>query len=226
MTLRTPRGKPPAPPKKPGPFVDESKDDIDVQRIHMNIVAREKGEPGEGFEPTPWWVWTASVLLLFAMGFYLGRFSWTFSAVAHEVEQPNIANAPMAKREVKGDVIYAGVCQACHQSTGLGIPGQYPPLAGSEWLSHDSETPIRIVLFGLQGEVTVKGSPFNNRMPQLHDKLSSAEIASVLTYVRSSWGNKAQSITVAQVDSIRQKTPVRGPWTSAELLDLRKSHAQ
>lgn len=222
MTLRTPKNKPAAPGGPAGTFRDESGDAVDVQRIHMNIIGREKGEPEEGFEPTPWWVWTASVLLLFLMGFYLGRYGGSFSSVAHEVENPAQAGAALLKREVRGDVVYAGVCQACHQATGLGLPGQYPPLAGSEWVLQDAATPIRIVLFGFEGEVTVKGTRFENKMPSFHDKLSSDEIAAVLTHVRASWGNRAPAVPSAEVDTLRKATGMRGPWNASGLTALRK----
>jgi mono/diheme cytochrome c family protein len=222
MTPRTPDRKPAGPGVSGDPFRDEAGDAVDVQRIHMNIVGREKEEPEEGFEPTPWWVWTASVLLLFVMGFYLGRYGGSFSSVAHEVENPALAGAAPLKREVRGDEVYAGVCQACHQATGLGVPGQYPPLAGSEWLVQDAATPIRIVLFGLEGEVSVKGSRFDNKMPAFQDKLSSDEIAAVLSHVRASWGNRAPAVTPAEVDTLRKTTGTRGPWTAPGLTVLRR----
>ncbi|MEW6512044.1 MAG: cytochrome c [Bacteroidota bacterium] len=223
----TPRGRKSSPLQAGGPpsaFNDKASEGVDVQRIHMNIVGREKEEPEEGFEPTPWWVWTASVLVLFAMGFYLGRYGGSFSPVAHEVENPAQTAAAPARPAVKGDVVYAGVCQACHQTSGRGIAGQYPPLPGSEWLLQDPETPVRIVLFGLEGEIAVGGSQFNNKMPPFHDKLSNEEIAAVLTHVRSAWGNAASAVSVALVDSLRLKTPARGPWSAAELNALRKRH--
>lgn len=222
MTQQKQENSPPSTPPHGKDFTDERREETDVQRIHMNVVGREKEEPGEGFEPTPWWVWTASVLLLFIMGFYLGRYGGSFSAVAHEVEEPGVAASGPVKPEVKGDVVFAGVCQACHQASGLGIPGQYPPLAASEWLLQDGETPIRILLYGLQGEIGVKGKTFDNKMPQFHDKLSSDEIAAVLTHVRSAWGNKGGAVTAAQVDSVRKEHAVRAPWSAAELEALRK----
>jgi mono/diheme cytochrome c family protein len=188
----------------------------------MNIVRREQLEPEEGFEPTPWWVWTASVLLLFVMGFYLGRYGGSFSSIAHEVENPSEAGAAPRKLQVRGDVVYLGVCQACHQATGLGIPGQYPPLAGSEWVLQDAATPIRIVLAGLEGGIAVRGDRFDNKMPHFRDKLTSDEIAAVLTHVRSSWGNKGGAVTSAEVDSLRASTGTRGPWSAPELAALRQ----
>lgn len=221
MTPQESKNKPAS--ETPNTFADASSEGADVQGIHKRIVSREKEEPEEGFEPTPWWVWAVSVVVLFSMGFYLGHYGGSFSVVAHEVEEPLAASTTPVKKEVKGDVVFVGVCQACHQASGLGLPGQYPPLMGSEWLVKDAQTPIRIVLRGLQGEITVKGATFNNKMPQFFDKLSNEEIAAVLTYVRSSWGNSAPAVTAAEVDSVREKTEGRPQWTAPELDALRKS---
>jgi mono/diheme cytochrome c family protein len=196
-------------------------DEVHVNTIHQRIVAREKEEPEEGFEPPPWWVWTISVLILFAMGFYLGRYSGSWTTIAHEVEQPQLAGAAPLKKVVKGDLIYVGVCQTCHQPNGLGVGGQYPPLAGSEWLLEDIETPIRIVLYGLEGPITVRGTTYNNKMPPFHDKLTDEEISAVLSYVRSSWGNSASAINPEDVSALRTKHGARGVWSSTELIRIR-----
>jgi mono/diheme cytochrome c family protein len=201
------------------PFRDT--DDFHVNTIHQRIVAREKTEPEEGFEPTPWWVWTVSALFLFVMGFYLGRYGGSWSVVAHEVEQPLAAAAGPIAKVVKGDQVYVGVCQTCHQVNGKGIAGQYPPLDGSEWLQRDAETPIRIVLYGLEGPISVQGTTYNNKMPPFHDKLSNSEIAAVLTHVRSSWSNNAPPVRPEEVEAIRAQHGVRAPWSAAELSSLR-----
>jgi mono/diheme cytochrome c family protein len=156
------------------------------------------------------------------MGFYLGRYGGSFSSTAHEVEQPQLAGAQPLKREVKGDAVFAGVCQACHQASGQGVPGQYPPLAGSEWVVLDAETPIRILLHGLEGDIRVRGVVYTNKMPAFHNRLTDDEIAAVLTHVRSSWGNRASAVTSADVSAIRAKTPQRGAWSAFELESLRK----
>jgi mono/diheme cytochrome c family protein len=109
-------------------------------------------------------------------------------------------------------------CAACHQATGLGMPGAYPPLAGSEWLLNNPEVPIRIVLHGLQGPITVKGTSFNNAMTPFGDQLSDAEIAAVITYERSSFGNHASAITADQVKAVREATKSQtGPWNPKDL---------
>ena len=201
-------------------FVDS--DASDVHNIHLRIVSREQGEPEEGFEPTPSWVWAIAVLLLFAMGFYLGKYGGSFDTTAHEVEQPQLHAGGELKAEVKGDMIYAGVCQACNQADGKGVEGKYPPLAGSEWLLQDPLTPARIVLFGLEGDIRVKGKGFINKMPQFLDKLSNEEIAAAISFARTSFGNKMPAVTAIAVDSMRKIYGSRGVWSASELEGLRK----
>ncbi|MEO7218645.1 MAG: cytochrome c [Gemmatimonadaceae bacterium] len=112
-------------------------------------------------------------------------------------------------------------CAVCHQATGLGIAGAYPPLAGSEWLDNNPEVPIRIVLHGLQGPITVKNTNFNNAMTPFGDQLSDAEIAAIISYERSSFGNSASKITAEQVASVRAATKSQTtPWNPADLKGL------
>ena len=221
MTRHDPRNEPEQAGRGPASFSDSPTETVDVSRIHMRIVGQEQIEPEEGLERPPWWLWAFSVILLFAMGFYIGRYGGSFSAASGEVEEPLVPQQQSAAPEVRGDLVFAGVCQPCHQAHGYGIPGQYPPLAGSEWVLEDHDTPIRIVLHGLVGPIVVNGKPFNNRMPAFHDKLSNEEIAAVITFARSGWGNNAPAVTPAQVDSIRQKDLGRGEWSPAELSKLR-----
>lgn len=109
-------------------------------------------------------------------------------------------------------------CALCHQATGLGLPGAYPPLAGSEWLLNNPEVPIRIVLKGVQGAITVKGTSFNNAMTPFGEQLSDAEIAAVISYERSSWGNNASPVTAEQVAAVRAATKAQTtPWSPKDL---------
>jgi mono/diheme cytochrome c family protein len=112
-------------------------------------------------------------------------------------------------------------CAACHQASGQGMPGAYPPLAGSEWLNGNPEVPIRIVLHGLQGPITVKGASFNSAMTPFADQLSDAEIAAILTYERSSWGNHSSGVTAEQVKTVREATKSQTtPWKPSDLEGL------
>src|SRR5207249_1107113 len=91
---------------------------------------------------------------------------------------------------------FAANCQTCHQANGLGVPSQYPPLAGSEFTTGGSRRPAMIVLKGLQGPVKVKGQQYGAAVMQPWDKtLTDQKIADVLTYERSDWGNSARPVT-------------------------------
>ena len=118
-----------------------------------------------------------------------------------------------------GQALYVR-CQTCHQANGEGLPGVYPPLTGSEWVTGDPVIPIRIVLHGLQGPVTVKGQTYNSVMPAFGtgQPMTDEEVAAVLNYVRSSFGNDASDVTAAMVARERAATASRtGPWTADEL---------
>jgi len=117
-----------------------------------------------------------------------------------------------------GKRAYLTVCFTCHQPTGLGLPGLFPPLAGSEIVAaSDPSKIIRIVLHGLTGPITVKGATYNSIMPAQGGQLSDTQIADVLTYVRGAWDNNAPPVTVEAVAEIRAKVQRATPWTWAEL---------
>ena len=191
----------------------------EVHEIHRAIVKREQAEPKEGLEPAPWWVWAISVATIFAMGFYLGRYGGSFRPVAHELEQPAAAagGASLPAEAPQGNEIYSAICLPCHQAGGTGVEGKYPPLAGSEWPVKDAGIPARIVLNGLEGPIQVKGKSFLNQMPALGPQLEDDEIAAVLTFVRSSWGNHAEKVSADLVGAVRKQTAGQGPWTAEKL---------
>ncbi len=117
-----------------------------------------------------------------------------------------------------GAALYAATCKACHQASGLGLPGQFPPLAGSEWVTGSEERLVRIILHGILGEIEVEGETFNGAMPTWGPTFKDEDVAAVATYVRTTWGNKASPITTATVTRVRLKYSARTtPWTAAEL---------
>ena len=117
-----------------------------------------------------------------------------------------------------GKSVYATTCAACHQATGEGVSGVFPPLAGSEWATGDEAKAVRILLHGVTGPIEVAGETFNGMMPPWGPTLKDADIAAVLTYVRNTWGNKGTPVTAATVAKIRAATASRTtPWTAAEL---------
>jgi mono/diheme cytochrome c family protein len=102
----------------------------------------------------------------------------------------------------RGKLIYEQYCLACHQEDGSGVPGLNPPLIKTKWTLGEKNTLINVVLKGLDVEIEVDGDTYNNVMPALVH-LTDAEIADVLTYVRSNFGNKASAIAEADVKKTR-----------------------
>jgi mono/diheme cytochrome c family protein len=120
---------------------------------------------------------------------------------------------------ISGAQIYAANCQACHQVSGQGLPGVFPPLAGSPWVKGDPSVLSQILLHGLTGPVEVLGATYNGAMPTFAKQLSDAEIAAVTTYIRSQWGNNAPAIDAAAVASARAASAGREePWHGTDEL--------
>ena len=112
------------------------------------------------------------------------------------------ANKAPATSAMSGEAIYKRTCIACHQPNGLGIAATFPPLAHSDFIT-DREKTISQVLKGKSGELVVNGTKYNNVMPP--QPLSDDEIAAVLTYVYSNFGNSGPNVTAEQVKAIRAK---------------------
>ena len=120
---------------------------------------------------------------------------------------------------VDGAQVYAANCVACHQATGAGLPGVFPPLAGSEWVLAADKVPVNIVLHGITGKLTVKATPYSGQMPAFKDKLSDAELAAVLSHVRANFGNAAGKIGADIVKAEREAGKERkDPWNGDDEL--------
>lgn len=115
------------------------------------------------------------------------------------------ASGPLTKAERMdmGERIYAQNCLACHQPTGLGIPGAFPPLANSDYLAADKGRAIGGIINGLQGEIVVNGTTYNGIMPAV--ALGDTQVASVLTYVMNTWGNDYGEVTAIDVAQKRSE---------------------
>jgi len=144
-------------------------------------------------------------------------------AEAPKAEAPKAEAKPAPAPEAKaatartGEQVYTQVCVTCHQANGQGMTGVYPPLAGSDWLGKSNETLIKIVLHGLMGEVEVNGAKYNNVMSPWGSALNDEEVANVLTYVRTSWGNNGQAVKPEEVKTVREANKGHAPWQAAEL---------
>jgi nitrite reductase (NO-forming) len=116
---------------------------------------------------------------------------------------PTIAGLTKEMQIEKGKQVYMGLCFACHQPDGKGLPGAFPPLAGSDFMLADRDRAIRIVLKGLTGPVVVNGQTINSVMPPQEAVLTDAQIADVLTFVYNSWGNTGDAFKSDQVKASR-----------------------
>ena len=101
-----------------------------------------------------------------------------------------------------GKKVYDSVCLACHMADGSGVPGMHPPIIESDFVNGDPGKLIGIVLNGISGKLEVKGEVYNSIMPP-QANLTDQQIADVLTFVRSNFGNNAGAITPEEVQKVR-----------------------
>ena len=119
---------------------------------------------------------------------------------------PGAAAVPAQARTLQeqiafGENVFSQNCAACHQPNGEGLAGAFPPLARSDYLNADTRRAIGVVLRGLAGPITVNGVSYNSLMPALG--LTDEDVANVLTYVYSQWGNNGTRVTPALVGQVR-----------------------
>ena len=182
------------------------------------VHAREHAEPAERTNPVPWLLGlVAACLTVWGVSYFLlnpGLMSATTSAPSGA--PTGTAAAPVA---ADGAQIFTSRCASCHQATGAGLPGVFPPLAGSEWVNGDAKTVALILLLGINGKISVAGSTFNGTMPAFGTTLSDAEIAAVASHVRTSFGNKSSALTADIVKTERTKVGNRTtPWAGGDEL--------
>ena len=136
---------------------------------------------------------------------YLGDRLSSLAPVSTAVKASAQGTLTKAQQVEAGSVLFKGTCSACHQENGEGLAGVFPPLAKSDLLAATPTRAIEIVMNGLTGPVTVNGKRYDSVMPPM-SQLADDEIANILTYVMSSWGNTGPAITAAQVAEVRAKT--------------------
>ncbi len=106
------------------------------------------------------------------------------------------------KQPINDSAIYTTYCLPCHQANGQGQEDIYPPLAGSEWVNGKNENLIRVILFGKQGEMQVNNRMYNQTMPA-HYFLSDEQLAHVISYIRTSFGNKGNKVNATEITAVR-----------------------
>jgi mono/diheme cytochrome c family protein len=152
------------------------------------------------------------------------RHRWMMNALpstdeAEPTNRQQRAPSGGAALAARGEDLYVQHCASCHGQQGAGI-GPFPPLAGAEWVTGDEDTAIRILLHGVQGRIEVDDRIYNNVMPAFGRRLSDEEVAALLSFVRSAWGNEAEAVSPEDVAEIRRRHAGRAqPWTVAQLRD-------
>ena len=183
----------------------------------------DTAEPRAGLTAVPVWLMVLLFVLLYGGMVYFDQRSGWFSP---QVYTPYRSFEELAKHQpptggadlTRGRAVFESICGLCHNNDGTGKAGQAPPFVGSEWALGNPNRMIRIPLAGLAGPVEVAGQQWNLAMPAMGAALSDDDLASVLTYIRQSWGNKASAVTPEQVKAVRAKVGNRTqPWTVEEL---------
>jgi mono/diheme cytochrome c family protein len=201
---------------------DEPFSDAKLTEVHSQL-ARDKEEPSQGFSGTPVFLVFLVCALGFWAGVYLTRNAGGFSpavfdhtAVAASGNEAPKAFQPDAE---KGLQLYTVHCATCHQPTGLGMAGIFPPLAKSNWIDGNQERTVKIILAGIAGEMTVNGNTYNGNMPNVGAALKDGQIAHIVTYINQAWGNAQPPITDAEVAEVRKKVGARGQYSVKEILE-------
>jgi mono/diheme cytochrome c family protein len=188
----------------------------------------EEAEPTAGIAATPVWLFLLLLVLTYWGMYYLDKHGGGFQTLVYEPYSDLKYVQSLQPKSEEGELLARGkrnfelYCQICHQASGLGTPGQFPPLAGSEWVNAPGPNRIiHIVLNGLQEPIEVHGQQFNAAMVPWKDiMLKDEDVAAVLTYIRQNkdWGNNASAVKPEQVKPIREKLKDRSaPMTPTEL---------
>ena len=156
---------------------------------------RENEDPEEAVRPMPVAaLLVAAGMVVWAVVYILSTEPLTLSQFGDQRTRAELSGAVAAAGgAVDGKALYAAQCAACHQATGAGLPGVFPPLDGSEWVQGEPRVLANILLHGITGEITVKGNKYQGAMPAF-PQLSDAELAGIASFIRGNWSNKAEPL--------------------------------
>lgn len=179
-------------------------------------------------EPLPIWLYLVCGFALFLAGSSFTGFGIFGQGLLDQGPGgPVLAGAPPPAAPPSaadlGKSLYNGNCANCHQSSGEGQPGSYPPLAGSEYVLGSKERLAAIMLAGVSGPITVKGGSFGTQvMPGWAGNFTDEKLADIMTYLRASWGNTANAVKPEEVAAARTKftSHLAAPFCEADLLGI------
>jgi mono/diheme cytochrome c family protein len=187
------------------------------------LVNAFQSRAGDEFEPTyaetpapvPTWAWVLCLMVAaWAMYYVTDQYRSVADELAAAAPLAAAGTEPGLPGEVSavegndwvalGAQVYGNYCAACHQPSGEGLPGVFPPLRGDPVVTAlDAEEHVSTVLNGLQGR-TIGGVAYASPMPAFGTQLSDEEIAAVVNHERKSWGNSAPLTTPAEVAAVRR----------------------
>ncbi len=215
------------------PDLDET---INVSEVHAGVVDssaaadREKALRENGMESVSLIVFLIAGFVIVVAGFVMGKAGGFMNydqlskdgyvRGASGVDEPEEVK-PVTRLSFiksKGQLAY-GKCIACHQSEGQGGSG-IPPLAGSEWVTGNTERLLMIIHNGVKGPITVAGKEYNDNMAALGAGFDADTMAALMTYIRKSWGNDASVVTKEMAEAGLKISKDRGgaQTTAAELM--------
>lgn len=181
---------------------------------------RENAEPEERTRPIPLVVAAVTlVMVAFGVVYILLSDSFGNSQLGDRRTVADLSGpVPAAAGAVAdGKQLFAAHCVACHQATGKGLPGVFPPLDGSEWVLGDARTLANILLHGINGELEVAGTTYKGAMPAFQ-QLGDAELAALASHVRSSWSNKAAALKPELFEQERKASTRTTPFEGGAAL--------
>ena len=177
---------------------------------------RENADPEESIRPIPLTAALVTlVMVLFGVVYIFTSEPLTNSALGDQRTLADLsgpARSP-AGAAVDGKALFAAHCAACHQASGQGLPGVFPPLDGSEWVNGKPRVLANILLHGVSGKLVVAGKDYDGAMPSFA-QLGDAELAALASYVRGSWSNKADALApelfATERGASKRSTPFEG----------------
>jgi mono/diheme cytochrome c family protein len=180
---------------------------------------REEADPFEHAQPVPAIVAVITlVMVVWGVAYILLSESFGTAAFGDQRTMADLRGAsPKAGQAADGKQVYAANCVACHQASGAGLPGVFPPLDGSEWVTGDGRIVANLLLHGVSGPITVKGTSFTGAMPPFA-QLSDAELAAVANHIRSTWSNNAAPLDAALFEKERKAATRTTPFASGDEL--------
>jgi mono/diheme cytochrome c family protein len=193
---------------------------------NKNCCNPPEAEPTVTRSAAPMWIIVVTLTLLFFGGLFLDSHGGWFDAKVYppykSTEELGHFQPGTGGGAAQGKRVYESVCGICHGVDGNGKPGQAPPLAGSEWVVTKGINRLaRIPLQGLTSTIKVKGQEWNLNMAAMGAALSDDDLAAVLTYIRTSWGNKASEVTADDVKKVRAEvSKAPQPMSGEQLLKL------